>query len=173
VPEQRTLIAGFGNVLRGDDGFGVEVAKRIAAEYRGNASVEVVEVGTGGIRLVQALLDGYDRLIVVDAARRARAPGAISVLEVDGVPAVDAVDMHTAVPAQALSLAAACGVLPRHVFIVACEPEEVDELSLELSPAVLRAVESAMAHVRALIAASPVGAQADGKPSGPPLQPGI
>src|SRR5437870_4588489 len=26
----KTLIAGFGNVLRGDDGFGVEVVKRLA-----------------------------------------------------------------------------------------------------------------------------------------------
>jgi len=48
----RTLIAGFGNVLRGDDGFGVEVIRRLQ-EREPIQDVEVMEVGTAGIRLAQ------------------------------------------------------------------------------------------------------------------------
>ncbi|MBC7893792.1 MAG: hydrogenase maturation protease [Cytophagaceae bacterium] len=51
----RTLIAGFGNVLRGDDGFGVEVIRQLAARGIASASVELLDVGTGGIRLAHAV----------------------------------------------------------------------------------------------------------------------
>ena len=49
----RTLIAGFGNVLRGDDGFGVAVLRRLAERGLASESVELLDVGTGGIRLAQ------------------------------------------------------------------------------------------------------------------------
>ena len=45
----RTLIAGFGNVIRGDDGFGVEVIRRLR-EREPITDVELMEVGTAGIR---------------------------------------------------------------------------------------------------------------------------
>ena len=69
----RTLIAGFGNVLRGDDGFGVEVIRRLQ-EREPMPDVEVMEVGTAGIRLAQELLTPCDRLIIVDAMRRGDRP---------------------------------------------------------------------------------------------------
>jgi hydrogenase maturation protease len=67
----RTLVAGFGNVLRGDDGFGVAVIRRLQETELPLADVELMEVGTAGIRLAQELLTPYDRLIIVDAMARA------------------------------------------------------------------------------------------------------
>ena len=75
----RTLVAGFGNVLRGDDGFGVEVDPSAAGERAPLADVELMEVGTAGIRLAQELLTPYDRLIIVDAMTRGGAPGTVYV----------------------------------------------------------------------------------------------
>ena len=43
----RTLIAGFGNVLRGDDGFGVEVIRRLQ-EREPIPEVDVMEVAPPG-----------------------------------------------------------------------------------------------------------------------------
>lgn len=148
----RTLIAGFGNELRGDDGFGVAVVKELertgfAAEL---AQVELIEIGTAGVGLVQKLLTGYDRLIVVDAMQRSGEPGEVHVLRVDAVPETGDIDLHLAVPARALSLAASLGALPAEVFMVVCEPLEIDELRLELSPAVRAAVPVAAGHVRRL-----------------------
>src|ERR687887_1841224 len=107
----RTLIAGFGNELRGDDGFGVEVIRRLEAGAPLGAEVELMTVGTGGIRLAQELLTPCDRLIVVDAMTRGGEPGALYVLEVEGVRDAPVVDLHLAVPARALSVAKALGVL--------------------------------------------------------------
>ncbi len=146
-----TLVAGFGNVLRGDDGFGVEVLRHIAADAELAAAVDLVDVGTGGIRLVQALMDGYARLIIIDAATRGLPPGTVSAFGVESLPAASDVDMHTAVPVQALGLAAALGALPREVLMVACEPERLNDLTLELSPAVRAAIGDAVERVRALV----------------------
>lgn len=148
----RTLVAGFGNVLRGDDGFGVEVVRRLQSNEEALANAVILEIGTGGIALAQALLTPYDRLVIVDAMKRGGAPGTVYVLEVDSVERLRTVDMHMAVPARALGLAQALGALPARVYMVGCEPLDVDDLDMTLSPAVSRAVDSAVGEVRRLLA---------------------
>jgi hydrogenase maturation protease len=150
----RTLIAGFGNVLRGDDGFGVEVVRRLG-ELRGgrdaDGDVALLEVGIGGMHLAQELMSGYDRLIIIDAMTRGGAPGSVYVLEVNGVEPAERVDMHLAIPADALSVAKALGALPPRVLMIGCEPGEVDDLSTELTPPVREAVGAAVRHVHELL----------------------
>jgi len=150
----RTLVAGFGNVLRGDDGFGVEVIRRLRESDHG-PDVEVMEVGTAGIRLAQELLTPYDRLIIVDAHSRGGRPGSVYVTEVADVEPAGEIDMHVAVPSRALAVAKALGGLPRRVFIVGCEPAVVDELTTELTPPVRAAVDTALDHVRRLLGRAP------------------
>jgi hydrogenase maturation protease len=145
----RTLIAGFGNVLRGDDGFGVEVVRRLG-ELGPPPGAELMEVGTAGIRLAQELLTPCDRLVIVDAMARGGAPGTVYVSVVESVEAAAEVDLHLAVPARALSVAKALGALPREVFIVGCEPADVDELAMALTPPVRAAVDVAIEHIRRL-----------------------
>lgn len=147
----RTLIAGFGNVLRGDDGFGVAVIERLAADGVGDG-VDLLEVGTGGIRLAQELLTPYDRLIVVDAMTRGGEPGTLHVLTVEAVESVTEIDLHLAIPSRALAVAKALGALPPRVYLVGCEPGGVDELCAEISPAVRAAVDEAIARIRELLA---------------------
>ncbi len=149
----RTLIAGFGNVLRGDDAFGVEVIRRLEALGIAGPGVELMEVGTGGIRLAQELLSPCDFLIIADAMTRGGAPGDTYVLEVDSVEQVHEVDMHVAIPSHALSVAQALGVLPPRVVLVGCEPAMVDELAFEMSPVVSASVDTAVAHIRDLLGA--------------------
>ncbi len=147
----RTLIAGFGNVLRGDDGFGVEVIRRLADRGVASASVELLDVGTGGIRLAQELQSPFDRLIIVDAATRGGAPGSVYTLIVDGVRPTREIDMHTTAPSRALEVAQALDPLPAEIYLVGCEPESVDELTLDLSPAVEAAVDRAIERIEALL----------------------
>jgi hydrogenase maturation protease len=149
----RTLIAGFGNVLRGDDGFGVAVLHRLA-ESGVPDGVELLEVGTGGIRLAQELLTGYERLVIVDAMTRGGRPGSLYVLAVESIEPPTEVDLHLAVPSRALALARALGALPACVFMIGCEPSEVDELTMEMTAPVRDAVEPALARVRELLSAS-------------------
>jgi hydrogenase maturation protease len=149
----RTLVAGFGNVLRGDDGFGVEVIRRLADMGIESAEVALLDVGTGGIHLAQALLSPYDQVVVVDAVSLGSAPGTISVRAIEGVTRITEIDMHLAIPSRALALAEALGGLPPRVFLVGCEPERdtLEELVIGLSAPVAAAVDQALVQVNRLI----------------------
>lgn len=148
---RRTLVAGFGNVLRGDDGFGVEVLRRLGDRGVASESVELLDVGTGGIRLAQQLTSPYDRLIIIDATTRGGTPGTVYTLAVEGVRPTREIDMHTTVPSRALEVAQALGPLPREIFMVGCEPEWVEECTLGLSRTVAAAVDRAVHQVEALL----------------------
>ena len=147
----RTLIAGFGNVLRGDDGFGVEVLRRLAERGIASESIELLDVGTGGIRLAQELMSPYDKLIIIDAATRGGPPGSVYTLVVDGVRKTQEIDLHTVVPSRALEVAQALGPLPAQIFLVGCEPAVVDHWTLELSDVVAGAVDQAIQEVEKLL----------------------
>jgi hydrogenase maturation protease len=144
------LVAGVGNVLRGDDGFGIAVVQRLAKRGDLPPTVTVVELGIGGISLVQDLLDGYDVLLIVDAVDRGGAPGTIYLLEPE-VPDLATwpfeqrqdflADMHMTTPSRALILARALGVLPPTVYMLGCQPTTCDDLVIGLSPPVECAVE--------------------------------
>jgi hydrogenase maturation protease len=156
----RALVACFGNVLRGDDGFGPAVASRMQVGPL-PAGVEVMEVGIGGIHLVQELLDPVDVLVVVDAVDLGRAPGAVVVVvpEVVDVAALPVhqrrdqlADMHYATPERALMLARGLGTLPERTWLVGCQVAEPGSLGQGLSPAVAGAVGPAASEVRRLLA---------------------
>jgi len=154
----RVLVAGMGNDLRQDDGFGIAVIRRFEAVGVPDG-VRVYESGIAGIGLVQELMDGYEALIIVDATDRSEAPGTVFLLEAD-VPAQEELteesrqeflaDTHLTVPSQALTLARAIGILPSRVYILGCQPKETD-LGMDLSEPVERGVVEAVERLRILL----------------------
>lgn len=156
----RALIAGMGNVLRRDDGFGVEVAKRLVNRSQPSGQVRVVDIGIGGIHLVHELMKGYDVLVVLDAVDRGDRPGALQLLEVE-VPDLAGwgleermeflADIHYAVPSRALILARALGVLPPRVYLLGCRPEDISDLGIGLSKPVQQAVEIAVLEIERIL----------------------
>lgn len=161
---RRLLIGGMGNVLRGDDGFGVAVAEAAAAREWSDESlyVEVVEVGIGGLHLVQRLQEGWDALVILDAVERGAEPGRLFVLE-PTVPDAREMDpderrsvvaeTHQTVPARVLLMARALDALPRDALILGCQPSTVEELGMDLSPAVSDAVPRAVERLEGLVEA--------------------
>lgn len=131
------------------------MVRRLGDDGGVGPGVELLEVGTAGIRLAQDLLTPCAFLIIADAMTRGGVPGTVYVLEVDDVEQVDRVDMHVAVPSQALSVARALGALPSRVVIVGCEPMEVDEMTCdltgELTPPVRAAVDVAVRRIHDLL----------------------
>lgn len=170
----RILIAGMGNVLRRDDGFGVAVARRLLEDGRLPPAVRVVEVGIGGIHLVHELLAGYDVLIVLDAVERGSSPGTLHLLAAE-VPDLATwseaerrdflADMHYSTPSRALILAKAVGVLPSRAYILGCQPDDAADFALGLHPVVEAAVEAAIRRLEELLptlGAGPVPVEARG-----------
>ena len=149
----KTLVAGFGNLLLGDDGFGVEVIRRFVA--RGvPQSVEAVEVGIGGFDFVLKLMDGFERVVVVDLVRRGGAPGTVTAF----VPCAaettlrsgERIDPHIAEPSRAMRLARQLNVLPASITVVGCEPASCD-VGIGLTPQVAEGVERALDAIDSVI----------------------
>ncbi len=168
----RVLIACVGNVLRGDDGFGVVVAEELARRSL-PPGVDLIETGIGGLSIVQQLMDGYDAMIVVDAVDRGTAPGTVFVLDPRVAdPNSLSTDewrqhfsnLHLAEPSRILLLARAAGVLPAHVQLVGCQPERIEEYDPTLTPSVQRAVPVAAARALELATSLLAPSACGGKP---------
>jgi len=144
VRAKRVLVAGVGNVLRGDDGFGPAVTELLGHLPEG---VDVIETGIGGIALLQELMAGCDGLVLIDALDRGDEPGTVTVIEPEIPEAVHVPDVHLADPNRVLSMAKTIGVLPDRVVIVGCQPVGMDDLGAGLSPQVRSALPTAVARI--------------------------
>jgi hydrogenase maturation protease len=164
----RVLVAGIGNALRGDDGFGVLAARRLREDPRCPPGVVVMETGIGGIHLVQELMRGYDALILFDAVDRGGAAGAVALLEpvlpdTAGMSETERrdffCDMHYATPVRALTLAREIKALPPLVRIVACQPQDAGRYGIGLHESVERAIAPAVEMALELLSRSAAAAR--------------
>lgn len=144
APSRRILVAGVGNVLRGDDGFGPAVTELLSELPDG---AEVIETGTGGIALLQELMVGCSGLILIDAVDRGAVPGTVFYIEPEVARGEHVPDVHLANPERVLSMAKTMGVLPERVVIIGCQPEDTEELCQGLSPCVQRALAIAVRKI--------------------------
>src|SRR5579859_228582 len=155
VQKPRILVAGIGNIFLGDDGFGVEVVRRLA-QCQLPAEVRVVDFGIRGFDLTYALQDGYETTILIDACPHGEAPGTISLIEPDlgklDEPQQGMIETHGMNPMNVLRMAASMGGGLRKVVVVGCEPESLggEEGNIGLSTAVEGAVEEAATMIVSL-----------------------
>ncbi|HEV2377563.1 MAG TPA: hydrogenase maturation protease [Streptosporangiaceae bacterium] len=165
----RTLVAGIGNIFLGDDGFGAEVVRQLAAAEL-PPQVTVADYGISGMHLAYDLA-GYDTAILVDAVARGGAPGTVYVIEPDrpagpgdagaagsadggAAPRVSPfLDAHGMQPDVVLGVLGVLGGWAGRVLVVGCEPANTQE-GIGLSPAVAGAVAEAVQKVRELVGAT-------------------
>src|SRR5215470_14729130 len=133
----KVLVAGIGNVFLGDDGFGVEVVRRLSAEHAAEIPpwVRVVDYGIRGMHLAYDLAGaGYDLTIMIDATARGDAPGTVYVVALDRPSALPPVlDAHGMHPDVVPNLVAMLGENPGPILLVGCEPATLDQ-RMSLSP---------------------------------------
>lgn len=149
----RLLIAGIGNVFLSDDGFGVEVVRRLGTMSLGE-DVDVVDFGIRGVHLAFELADGrYDAVILVDAVAKGGEPGTLYVIEPDmtiGALQSAVSDAHSLTPDAVLSWIRQIGATPLRLVVLGCEPDTTEE-SMELSTPVANSIDVAIQMVRALV----------------------
>lgn len=159
----RMLVAGVGNIFLGDDGFGVEVAQRLAKAGLPDW-VRVADYGTSGMHLAYDLAEGYETAVLIDAAPRGETPGTVTLLEVKPEHRPDLAeagplagsrlfDAHGMQPDLVLSVLDMLGAQAGRILVVGCEPASV-EYRIGLSEPVTAAVDEAVRIVRDLVAAA-------------------
>jgi hydrogenase maturation protease len=149
LKQPRILVAGIGNIFLGDDGFGVEVARRLAT--RGlPTGARVADFGIRGFDLAYAVQDGYEAVILVDAYPHDQLPGTVSLIEPDLREVAEdeqaTVETHGMDPLKVLRLAATMHGSPQKIFLVGCEPASLggEEGAMGLTEPVEAAVDQAV-----------------------------
>ena len=143
--DQPLLIVCLGNLLLGDEGFGVHVARALQAEHSSLPEhVHVLEAGTALFEVLPQM-SSYGYAILVDAIRAGGTPGTI--YRADGIEkivgqieSVAPVSLHELDLSQTLEMARVLGLLPNRISLIGAEPGPMD-LTMELSPALRRAAE--------------------------------
>lgn len=155
----RVAVLGLGNVLRRDDGVGPAVIARLEARYAFPLDVEVMDLGTPGLDLVDQLVE-RDAVIFVDAILDGRAPGHVRVLDpadlrgsTGAVPSSPRMTSHEAGVDDALVLAAMDGRGPAHVRLVGVVAQDLADgpgFSPAVEDAIPAACDAVLAELRAL-----------------------
>ncbi|MET4146003.1 hydrogenase maturation protease [Arthrobacter sp. UYCo732] len=148
------LVAGVGNMFLRDDGFGPEVARRLATDESLPAGVDVVDYGIRGMHLAYDLLAGVEVLVLVDAVppdhgtEHDGAPGSLRVLRIRSEDLDDgaSLDPHGMDPAAVLGKLRTLGGKVPVTYVVGCVPADVTE-GVGLTPPVAAALPGAVAAV--------------------------
>ncbi len=124
------LIAGCGNKLFGDDGFGPDVIEYLTDHYSVPENVCVLDAGTGIRKILFTLSLSEIRpklIVIIDAVDKGRKPGEIFEITLDEIPEekIDDFSIHQ-VPSSNLlkELQDLCSV---RVRVMACQIETIPE----------------------------------------------
>lgn len=140
----RTLVIGLGNPILTDDGVGIYTARALRDMLPPEASVDVVELSVGGLRLMETMVD-YDHVILIDALwAPADRRGEVLVFDARDMPeTLNTRSTHDADLLTALRIGRALGAhLPEDadIQIVAITAYDVLDFCEQPSPPVLVAI---------------------------------
>lgn len=146
APPRKVLILGVGNLLLGDDGFGVHLINSLAGVQLPR-NVQILEAGTVSHQLIP-LFREIDLLIVVDAVEAGDVPGSIFRFSPEDMnfPSEQKVSLHQISLVDVLRMAELTGGKPETI-IFGVQPKDVSSWSLELS----EEVKAVLPKVRDLI----------------------
>lgn len=131
--EKRVLILGVGNILLGDEGFGVHAMRYLEEEYDWPGNVRLVDGGTLGLLLLAELLE-CDLAIILDVARGGRSPGTFYELTPDALDSALSFrqSMHQTSLADTLISCELAGHKPEAI-IYAMEPFDIQNVQARLT----------------------------------------
>jgi len=136
-------VLGIGNLIAGDDGFGIHALRELQARLGGEAAFGLVELVDGGVLGLELLtvVEAAERLLVLDAVDAGLEPGAMVELSVDQVaaPRSGRLSVHQITFNDLIALARLRDRLPRELILLGVQPGST-ATSDQLSPRALAAL---------------------------------
>lgn len=126
--EERAVVLGLGNILCGDDGFGVHAIQHLREGFAFPRRCQAIDGGTQG-QLLYGIVEDADRLLIVDAADLGLAPGSLGCAEGADIPiwlGARKLSAHQGSFAEVLALAELKGILPKEIVLIGLQPETVE-----------------------------------------------
>ena len=137
----KICVVGLGNILLQDDGIGLHVVETIKERYRFEPKIDLLDGGTAGLDLLP-LIEGYEKVLFVDAVDAGESPGAIVIIEGDAIPSflTTQVSVHHVGLSDLLFAAKMADLLPAEVCLVGIQPESID-IGLEITDILTRSLD--------------------------------
>jgi hydrogenase maturation protease len=126
-------ILGLGNLLLGDEGFGVHFVRRFREQVESFSGFELEDGGTAGIYMAP-FLESHDPVIVVDAVISGNSPGTITLYDFQMINAVHSalrMSPHQLGLLEIMDICSLRGNAPE-LFLLGIEPMNLDT-GMELS----------------------------------------
>jgi hydrogenase maturation protease len=132
----KITIFGIGNILLSDDGAGVHAVNLLRERFVFPDNVRVIDGGTKGLDLLP-LLEGQDRVLIIDAANFKKEPGAIDTVEGEKIPALlsSKLSVHQIGLPDMLFAAKLMEITPPEMCLIGIQPKSM-ETGTELSETV-------------------------------------
>ena len=149
----RVLVLGIGNILWGDEGFGVRALEEFHAAYELPEHVTVLDGGTQGLYLVQYVQEA-DRLLVFDAIDYGLEPGTLKLVLDDEVPKFTGskkMSLHQTGFQEVLSASDLLGSYPETLALIGCQPLDLEDWGGPLTGPVRGAIPGAVAMAREIL----------------------
>ena len=118
------LVLGIGNLLWADEGFGVRCVEALREGWDFAPHVQLVDGGTQGLYLLP-LVQGAERLLILDAIDYGLPGGSLKLVENDEVPrflCARKMSLHQTGFQEVLMLAQLSGHYPKEVLLIGCQP---------------------------------------------------
>ena len=150
----QTVVIGLGNPILSDDSVGIRVAEVLRKTMLDAWGVEVREMYTGGLRLMETIA-GFERAVIVDAALTGVVPvGTVTTLPLEKLPNTrNILCAHDCDLGTAIEFARQMGLdVPERIDVVGIEVCHVEEFGEKLTPAVAAAIPEAVKKVMNLLA---------------------
>ena len=151
----RILVAGVGNKLMGDDGFGPRVVELLSSRSLPE-NVDLKDLGTSGITAAMEI-EGYDLVIFLDSMKMEGDPGTIRQVEIDvhdmteqDVLGLTEISLHEAGLEELIKFSKAIGTIPPRIILIGCKPKIIRP-GIELSDEVEQASHEAEKKVLEII----------------------
>ena len=141
--EKETLVLGVGNLLLKDEGVGIHVIKALENEKL-PAHVHLMDGGTGGLHLL-SWLQGYDRIIMIDATLDNNPPGTVRLIQPRYATDFPPLGLKDMIDAMILT-----DDLPEtHLIVISAL--NINEVGMDLTPEVKAAVPKVIRMIQEII----------------------
>lgn len=144
--EDKIVILGVGNLLWGDDGFGVRAVQALHNQWRFPPRVELVDGGTMGFTLLHHV-QAAQRLLVFDAIDYGLPPGTLKVLSNQQVPrfmGAKKLSLHQTGFQEVLAVADLNERLPAELVLIGVQPMEFRDFGGSLDASVKAQIQPAL-----------------------------
>lgn len=147
---KHTLVLGIGNLLLKDEGVGIHVIRALEEEKSLPPHVSLMDGGTGGLHLL-SWLDGYERIIMVDATLDEHPPGTVRLIRpryaTDFPPLMSAHEIGLRDMIEAMILTDS---LPE-IHLIVVSAANVSEVGMELTPNVKAAIPHVIRQIKDIV----------------------